>query len=246
PRKRAVLCSELETAPAMRCLTRASASMKKATVEPVPTPTMLPSSTYSMAFSPARRLASDMSGLLEGKKQLPLRRRHRQHRQARALADQRELLAQRIGVGADLVQRQRPLQVAHVAHVDQIPARLFARGLGVEVLGLAVELGLVRVGRGNDLADAVDARDFAVGVVEQHPVADLHLAHEVARLVVAHPGPRLGADPLQVVDRKIPRFGFHQPIALAFAHVAPAMKVRASVQTAWSGTSQGSLAIAST
>src|SRR5690606_540822 len=203
PRKRAVLCSELETAPAMRCLTRASASMKKATVEPVPTPTMLPSSTYSMAFSPARRLASDISGLLEGKKQFPLRRRYRQHRQARTLADQRELLAERIGMGADLVQRQRPLQVPHVAYVDQVPARLFARGLLVEVFRLAVELGLVGVGRRHDLADAVDAGDLAIGVVEQHAVADLHLAHEIARLVVAHPGPGFRADPLQVVDREI-------------------------------------------
>src|SRR5690606_6853072 len=164
PRRRRVLCSELETAPAMRCRIRASASMKKATVEPVPTPTMLPSSTYSMAFSPARRLASDMSGLLEGKKQFPLRRRHRQHRQARTLADQRELLAERIGVGADLVQLLRPFLVAHGTHVDQVPARLFARGLRVEVLRLAIELGLVRVGCRHDLADAVDPRDLAVGV----------------------------------------------------------------------------------
>src|SRR5690606_22283999 len=121
-----VLCSELDTAPAMRWRILASASMKQATVEPVPTPTIMPSSTNSMAFSPARRLCSDMgvlnrkwevgietrSGrrdwnrdpgqgelaapgspdhgsndadrppvLLQRQQQLPLRRRHRQHRQ---------------------------------------------------------------------------------------------------------------------------------------------------------------------
>jgi hypothetical protein len=44
-RKRCVLCSELDTAPSMRSRMRASASMKNATVDPVPTPTIMPSST---------------------------------------------------------------------------------------------------------------------------------------------------------------------------------------------------------
>ena len=44
-RRRCVLCSELDTVPAMRSRKRASASMKYATVEPVPTPTIIPSST---------------------------------------------------------------------------------------------------------------------------------------------------------------------------------------------------------
>src|SRR3546814_8785460 len=70
--------------------------MNQATVEPVPTPTIIPSSTNSMAFSAASRLASVMAfgigdrGLLlflafQRQQQLPLRRGHRQHRQARAL-----------------------------------------------------------------------------------------------------------------------------------------------------------------
>ena len=42
---RAVLASELETAPAIRSFMPASASMNLLTVEPVPTPTMLPGST---------------------------------------------------------------------------------------------------------------------------------------------------------------------------------------------------------
>jgi len=41
----AVDCSELDTAPLMRSFIVASASMKYATVLPVPTPTMAPSST---------------------------------------------------------------------------------------------------------------------------------------------------------------------------------------------------------
>ena len=53
-RSRAVLASELETAPAMRFLSGASASMKKLTVEPVPTPITSPSRTNSIAASAAR------------------------------------------------------------------------------------------------------------------------------------------------------------------------------------------------
>ena len=44
-RRRCVLFSLLETAPAMRSFIVASASMKQFTVEPVPTPTMLPGCT---------------------------------------------------------------------------------------------------------------------------------------------------------------------------------------------------------
>ena len=50
---------------------------------------------------------------------------------------------------------------------------------------------------------------------EQHPVPHPHgIAHEVARLVVAHPGPRhrgLGRGP-RVVHRDLAGFGFHEPV----------------------------------
>src|SRR3546814_14020607 len=70
--------------------------------------------------------------------------------------------------------------------------------------------------------DPVDTRHVAVGVVEQDTVADPHVvAHGVARLVVAHAGPGLGADALQVVDRDIRWFGLHQPVALSWTHSAP-------------------------
>ena len=46
------LAAELETAPAMRPFILASASMKQFTVEPVPTPTTLPATTYGVAASP--------------------------------------------------------------------------------------------------------------------------------------------------------------------------------------------------
>ena len=45
PFRRSVLCTELDTAPATRTGMRASASMNWFTVEPVPTPTMLPGCT---------------------------------------------------------------------------------------------------------------------------------------------------------------------------------------------------------
>src|SRR3546814_9628756 len=124
PRRRAVLCSELETAPSTLCRMRARASMNQATVEPVPTPTIIPSSTNSMAFSAASRLASVMAfgigdrGLLlllafQRQQQLPLRRGHRQHRQARALAGQGEVFTQRVCIVADRLQRDRGVELAH-------------------------------------------------------------------------------------------------------------------------------------
>src|SRR4249919_775705 len=94
-----VLFSELETVPSIRDFIRASASMKKATVEPVPTPTMLPSSTYSAALSPERRLPLSRSSssfaivLLRHRQQfLRLCRGHRQHRQAAAALQYAEAL----------------------------------------------------------------------------------------------------------------------------------------------------------
>src|SRR3546814_15716134 len=78
-------------------------------------------------------------------------------------------------------------------------------------------------------------------VVEQDTFADPHVvAHGVARLVVAHAGPGLGADALQVVEREIRWFGLHQPVAFAWTHSASegAGKICCSVQTASIRTSQ--------
>src|SRR5690606_8835758 len=102
--------------------------------------------------------------------------------------------------------------------------------------------------RAGYLGDAVDARHLGVGVVEEHLVPDLHaVAHEVARLVVAHAGPGFGADPFQVVDGEVLGFGLHQPVSLGFVHSFPSgMWVSSSVQTASSGTSQSCRASAAT
>src|SRR5690606_19243696 len=226
----------------------------------------MPSSTYSMALSAAMRLASVMlrgpgcvrmavrmptrefeSG--QRQQRLPLGRRDRQHREARTLADQGEVFPQCVGVGADRLQRDRRVQLAHEADVDQEPARFLARGLGIEVLRLLLELGRVGIGSAGDLGDAVHAGGVAVGVVEQHAVPHLHaIAHEVARLVVAHAGPGFGTDASKVVDREIRRFGLHQPVALAWTHAVSnvAGKTWCSVQTASMRTSHGWTSIAST
>src|SRR5258708_37940337 len=52
-RRRLALASELATAPLMRARFDPRASMKKFTVEPVPTPTIMSSSTYFSAASAA-------------------------------------------------------------------------------------------------------------------------------------------------------------------------------------------------
>src|SRR5690606_32578187 len=87
--------------------------------------------------------------------------------------------------------------------------------------------------------DAVDPRHLGVGVVEQHAVADLHaVLHEVARLVVAHAGPRFGAHAREIVDGEVLRFGLHQPVAGARAHRRSVTRVLDSVQIASGRTSQ--------
>src|SRR3546814_5583596 len=62
--------------------------------------------------------------------QPPLRRGHRQHRQARALAGQGEVFTQRVCIVADRLQRDRGVELAHETDVDKEPARLFLRRLG--------------------------------------------------------------------------------------------------------------------
>src|SRR5205814_2179100 len=60
-----------------------------------------------------------------------------------------------------------------------------------------------------------DAGLRAAGVIEQNTVADFHVvAHEVARLEIAHAGPRgfLAGRREDVSDRALVRLGFHQPV----------------------------------
>ena len=152
-------------------------------------------------------------------------------------------------MGADLIERDSARKLALEADVDQRPARFRASRSSRRSTWISSKLSRVRVRGGGDLGDAVRCRGRRVaGVVEQHAVAGLHLAHEVARLVVAHAGPRFGADTLQVVDREIVGLGLHQPIAFASAHAGAAAvrKVSFSVQTASSATSHGSGDSAST
>src|SRR4249919_2699824 len=135
-----VLCSELDTVPWIQAFLRASASMKKATVEPVPTPTMLPSSTYSAALSPERRLPSSFAivFLRHLQQRARVRRGDRLHRQARAALQHAQAL-EPLFVCLQRAQCQHVLELLLEAYVHHLPARLLARGLGVEVVRLALE-----------------------------------------------------------------------------------------------------------
>src|SRR5207342_3712311 len=123
-----VLFSELETVPWIQAFLRASASMKKATVEPVPTPTMLPSCTNSAAFSPERRLPSSLAivFLRHLQKFARLRVRHRHHRQPAAPLQHAQPF-QPVLVRLERGQRQHLAELALEAHVHHVPARLLAR-----------------------------------------------------------------------------------------------------------------------
>src|SRR5688500_19761304 len=68
------LASDDETAPAMRWRRSFSAAMKWLTVEPVPTPTFIPSSTYSRAASAAAFFFESASMCDLRKKLCPLAR----------------------------------------------------------------------------------------------------------------------------------------------------------------------------
>ena len=107
--------------------------MKYATVDPVPTPIIEPGSTYSMAFSAASRLASDMFRLLEGKKVLVLLCGHREDGKAVATTYQGKFFAEFSRVLLDLVQRDAPAQFAFEAYVHQLPAWFLPGRFWIEI-----------------------------------------------------------------------------------------------------------------
>src|SRR3546814_3340839 len=86
------------------------------------------------------------------------------------------------------------------------------------------------------LGDADDAGHGTVGMVEKHLVAGSHaVAHEVARLVIAHAVPGFLLLALQLVDRERVRFGLHKPVVHAFASGLQSISSR-SVATKSRGT----------
>src|SRR4030067_2216569 len=119
---------------------------------------------------------------------MPLRRIERRDRQAIATLQGAHSRQLRMSPQfADGDERYLPYQL----HIYIEPARLFRRGLGVEVFAVAVELRRVGINGAADADNANDARLLAVGMVEQRAVADPHLvAHEVTRLIITHPVPR--------------------------------------------------------
>ncbi len=81
-RRRALLASLLDTAPAMRSRIVASASMKQLTVEPLPTPITAPGTTYASAACPTITFSSSCviadpasGGAIVGDARAPTQRR---------------------------------------------------------------------------------------------------------------------------------------------------------------------------
>ena len=75
------------------------------------------------------------------------------------------------------------------------------------------KLGFIRIRFGTDLADAGNTRLGAAGVVKEGKIANLHrIAHEIARLIVAHAEPGHSLRRGQIIDRHLVRFGLHQPV----------------------------------
>ena len=85
----------------------------------------------------------------------------------------------------------------------------------VVVGAVGIELRGIGCGGPGNLGQSGHAGLRTRRVIEQHTVADLHLvAHEVARLVVAHTGPGQGllGRLCQVVDRGLVGLALHQPM----------------------------------
>lgn len=83
-----------------------------------------------------------------------------------------------------------------------------------------VERGVIRISLADYFTHPDDRRGRGAGVIEQHRVAQLHaVAHEGSRSVVANAVPV--SCPLrsrhQVIERKRPWLGLHQPVAFLSA-----------------------------
>ena len=103
------------------------------------------------------------------------------------------------------MQRDVALQVALVLDVDHVPTRVVRVTLRVIVLLIRIEGRAIGIAFLDHLHDADDTGLLAVGRVEKHLIALLHLvAHHVARLLVANAVPVLGLlrHRLEVIDAK--------------------------------------------
>jgi len=118
------------------------------------------------------------------------------------------------GILLHLSQGHREREFRHELEVHQHPARPLGTGFGVEVFRCRIELRGIRIRRATDPGDPDHAGWRGIGMVEQGEIAGLHrVAHEVPRLVVAHPVPGLAPHALEVVDREDVGLGFDQPVA---------------------------------
>ena len=149
-----------------------------------------------------------------------LGRRDRLDRQPRALLRHHHLLeARRLLQGREGDGGGEALDEREVHHV---PDRLVLRAAGVEVLVAGLPRVVVGIAGAADRGEPADPRRVRVRRVEQDAVALLHhVAHEVARLEVAHPFPAGPAVAFQVVYRVGGRLAFHQPVAFGHLLKAP-------------------------
>jgi hypothetical protein len=107
-------------------------------------------------------------------------------------------------------------ELAHELHIDMLPAGGFWLRFGIEVFALRIKLRGIGVGQAADFHDASDTGPGAGGMVEEREIAQAHLAHEIAGLVVAHTRPRHGLirQAGEIVDGAFIGLAFHEPEAL--------------------------------
>src|SRR6185437_7255694 len=130
---------------------------------------------------------------------------------------------------------------AFQTHIDPVPAWRGRVALGIVVMILAIESGGVGVAFLHHFHDRDDARHLGARVVQEDPVATLHLVPKhVARLKIANSVPKRGLPRGrgQILDTEGAGLGLHQPVAHR--------SIPSSVTTASSSTSCAAGVILST
>src|SRR6185312_11922893 len=147
----------------------------------------------------------------------PLLRPDRLHREPATLPEQLHLLQL-----ADVPQAREVEEILEsVAGTDiyHVPDRIRLTAFGIIMFVRWFPGGIIRVALTHDLCRSYYPGWVGAGVVEQHPVPFLHVvAHEVARLIVAHAAPvgRLARRIQQVVVREAGWLTLEQPVATGF------------------------------
>lgn len=103
--------------------------------------------------------------------------------------------------------------------IDHIPDGVIFFMARIEIFGIGIQCGMIRITFTDNRGDSRNTRGFGVAVIEEGLVSALDLVpQKVAGLVIADAFPAGGPVPLEVIDGIHNRFTFHQPVVDLFYH----------------------------